>query len=388
MSWMEKITIAGVYESPRRKAPGIHPFQIQAECIKGALDDAGIAPSEVDGLCAASGYDQEGGYVADILEVVEYLGIEPAFFDSTDVGGCSSICHVGHAAAAIACGMAKVVVISYASCNRSIKGMGTGDANTRANGPGQFEAPYGFTQIGGIALLAARHMADYGLTRDQMSAVPVLMRANAAHNPQARYRDPISASDVVASPMISTPFHLLDCCSVCDSGGALVLVSADRARDCRTTPVRLIGFGEAATHMSLNQQFALDHTPGELSAKRAFDMAGLGIGDMDVAQLYDAFSISPILAAEDLGACPKGQGGAWFADGNAAPDGVMPVNTDGGGMSSNHAGKRGIMAMIENVRQLRGDAPGLQLDAPETAVAHGMGCTYAAAATLIMGKDA
>lgn len=388
MSWMENIAIVGAFESPRRKAPGIHPFQIHAECVKGALEDAGIEPGEVDGFCAASGYEQEGGYVADLLEVTEYLGIEPTYFDSTDVGGCSSICHVGHAAAAITCGMAKVVVVSYASCNYSIGAMGTSDANTRESGPGQFETPYGFTQIGAIALLAQRHMARYSLTREQLSAVPVLMRANAAHNPQARYRTPITHEDVVSSPVISTPFHLLDCCCVCDSGGALVLTSIERAKDCRKTPIQLLGFGEATTHMSLNQQFALDHTPGEISASRAFEMTGLSWKDVDVAQLYDAFSISPILAVEDMGICDKGSGGAFFADGRANPDGELPVNTDGGGMSSNHAGKRGIMTIIENIRQMRGEAPGIQIDDPITAISHGMGCTYAAAATLIMGVRA
>ncbi|WP_103873983.1 thiolase C-terminal domain-containing protein [Bosea lathyri] len=380
-----KTSIVGAYESPRRQAPRLHPFALQMECISGALADAGLALSDVDGLCVAAGDWAEGGGVSSLTEFAEYAGIKPTYFDSTDVGGCSYIVHAGHAAAAIAAGLADVVVISYASCPRWWPlTTPSFDPFVLPAGPGQFELPYGPTLISAYAMFAQRHMALYGTTSEQLAKVAVTFRQHAANNPDARFRTPLTIDDVLGSAMIATPLRKLDCCVVTDGGGAIVMTSRERARDCRSKAVHLAGFGTAVARTQISQ---IDHdltTPAAISGPRAFAMAGVGHADIDVAQLYDAFTITPMLALEDLGFCAKGESGAFVDDGHLTLGGMLPCNTDGGGLSSNHPGKRGIFAMIEGVRQLRGEGPGVQVPDAEVALVHGLGGTFCAAATAIL----
>ncbi|MEZ2408901.1 hypothetical protein AB6806_18995 [Bosea sp. RCC_152_1] len=380
-----KASIVGAYESPRRQAPRLHPFALQMECISGALADAGLSLSDVDGLCVAAGDWAEGGGVSSLTEFAEYAGIRPTYFDSTDVGGCSYIVHAGHAAAAIAAGLADVVVISYASCPRWWPlTTPSFDPFVFPAGPGQFELPYGPTLISTYAMFAQRHMALYGTTSEQLAKVAVTFRQHAANNPDARFRAPLTVDDVLGSAMIATPLRKLDCCVVTDGGGAIVMTSRERARDCRSRPVHLAGFGTAVARTQISQ---IDHdltTPAAMSGPRAFAMAGVSHADIDVAQLYDAFTITPMLALEDLGFCAKGESGAFVDDGHLALGGLLPSNTDGGGLSSNHPGKRGIFAMIEGVRQLRGEGPGVQVPDAEVALVHGLGGTFCAAATAIL----
>lgn len=380
-----KASIVGAYESPRRQAPRLHPFALQMECIKGALADAGLGLSDVDGLCVAAGDWAEGGGVNSVTELAEYVGIKPTYFDSTDVGGCSYIVHAAHAAAAIAAGLADVVVISYAACPRWWPlTTPSFDPFVFPAGPGQFELPYGPTLISAYAMFAQRHMAVYGTTSEQLAKVAVTFRQHAANNPDARFRAPLTVDDVLASAMIATPLRKLDCCVVTDGGGAIVMTSRERARDCRSKPVHLAGIGTAVSRTQLSQ---IDHdltTPAAISGPRAFAMAGVDRTDVDVAQLYDAFTITPMLALEDLGFCAKGESGAFVDDGNLALGGTLPCNTDGGGLSSNHPGKRGIFALIEGVRQLRGEGPGVQVQDAEVALVHGLGGTFCAAATAIL----
>ncbi|TCK30865.1 acetyl-CoA acetyltransferase [Ancylobacter aquaticus] len=380
-----KASIVGAYESPRRQAPRLHPFALQMECIAGALDDAGIALSEVDGLCVAASDWAEGGGVSSLTEFAEYAGITPTFFDSTDVGGCSYIVHAGHAAAAIATGLAEVVVISYAACPRWWPlDTPSFDPFVLPAGPGQFELPYGPTLISAYALFAQRHMALYGTTSEQLARVAVTFREHAANNPHARFTAPITIDDVLASTPIASPLRKLDCCVVTDGGGAIVMTSAERAKDCRRRPVHLAGFGSAAARTQISQ-IALDlSTPAAISGPRAFAMAGIGHDDIDVAQIYDAFTITPMLALEDLGFCGRGESGGFVDDGHLTLGGRLPTNTDGGGLSSNHPGKRGIFTLIEGVRQLRGEGPGLQIPDAEVALVHGLGGTFCAAATAIL----
>jgi acetyl-CoA acetyltransferase len=381
----KKASIVGAYESPRRQAPRLHPFALQMECITGALADAGLSLSDVDGLCVAAGDWAEGGCVSSLTEFAEYAGIKPTYFDSTDVGGCSYIVHAGHAAAAIAAGLADVVVISYASCPRWWPlATPSFDPFVFPAGPGQFELPYGPTLISAYAMFAQRHMALYGTTSEQLAKVAVTFRQHATNNPDARFRTPLTVDDVLASTMIATPLRKLDCCVVTDGGGAIVMTSRERARDCNSRPVHLAGFGTAVARTQISQ---IDHdltTPAAISGPRAFAMAGVGHADIDVAQLYDAFTITPMLALEDLGFCAKGESGAFVDDGHLALGGLLPTNTDGGGLSSNHPGKRGIFAMIEGVRQLRGEGPGVQVPDAEVALVHGLGGTFCAAATAIL----
>jgi acetyl-CoA C-acetyltransferase len=382
-----KVAIVGAYESPRRKADGVHPFQIHAEVARGALDDAGVTLDEIDGYCTAAGEAGEGGGVEDVIELTEYLGLKSAtYFNGTDVGGCSYIVHAGQAMAAIASGLADMVLITYASCPRWWPlTTPDWDVPTFPIGPGQFEFPFAPTVPADHAIAAQRHMSQYGTTSEQLARIAVTCRANAANNPDARFRDPITVDDVLASPVIASPLHKLDCCVVTDSGGAVVLASAERARDCAKPPVWIQGFGAAITQFHTNQMEDATVTPAALSGPRAFEMAGVGHDDIDVAQLYDAFTITPILALEDLGFCEKGEGGPFVEAGNIDADGTLPINTDGGGMSSNHPGKRGMLAMIEGVRQLRGEGPGAQVAGAKTSLVHGWGGSFSAAATMILG---
>jgi acetyl-CoA C-acetyltransferase len=383
VGWSGEVAIVGAFESPRRRAPGVHPFQIQAECVRAALEDAGLSMADVDGFCTSANSPGEGAGWMDICEVAEYLGLRPTFLDGTDTGGAAPIAQAAHAAAAIAAGMAEVVVVSYAGCSSS----GGGDFDTLPStwGPWAFEAPYGFTTVATYALAAQRHMHEFGTTSEQLAEIAVQCRANASLNPDAWFREPITVEDVLASPVIASPLHRNDCCVVTDSGGAVVLVGKDRARDVRTKPAWLLGFGEALGAMRMSQMESFTETPGVVSGGRAFGMAGVSRGDIDCAQLYDSFTITALLALEDLGFCAKGEGGPFVESGAISPKGEIPINTDGGGLSSNHSGRRGMYALIEAVRQLRGESPGAHLDSPKLALAHGVGGQLSATATMILG---
>ncbi|KUM27028.1 hypothetical protein AU467_18825 [Mesorhizobium loti] len=385
MNLLSRAAIVGAYESPRRKANDIHPFQIFHEVIAGALEHAGLTYGDVDGLCVTAGDVGEGGSAEDVIELAEYLGITPRFFDSTDVGGCSALVQTARAAAAIACGMADTVVIAYAACPRWFP-FGPTNPMSWPVGPGAFEMPYGMTNITAYGLYAARHMHKFGTTPEQLASIPVAIRANAASNPNALMRDPISVADVLSSPMISSPLHKLECCVVTDSGGAVVLTRRDRAKDLRKKPVRMLGYGEAITGVHVNQTFDMD-SPGIHSGRRAFEAAGIKPADVDVAQIYDAFSITPLIGLENLGFCKAGEGGPFAASGAISAGGSIPINTDGGGLSSNHPGKRGVFVLIEALRQLWGESPGYPVPDCEISLAHGWGGFFSAASTMLLARS-
>ena len=380
--------IVGVYESPRRQASGIHPYTIHAECIKGALADSGLLPQDIDGYCTAAGDWAEGGASSDILDLAEFLEISPHYFDSTDIGGGSYVSHVGHAAMSISAGKASVVAISYAACPKSWPlPMTFWDGLTHPAGPGQFEIPYAPTVVASYALFAQRHFHEFGTTPGQLARIAVTCRGNAKLNPHARYRDTITVDDVLSSPTISSPLHKLDCCVVTEGGGAILVASEERARDCKEVPVWIRGFGEALGSLSLSRMAERIATPARLSGARAFSMAGITPDQVDTAQLYDAFTITVLMLLEDLGFCDKGEGGHFVESGAIDADGKLPINTDGGGLSSNHPGRRGIFTVIEAVRQLRGRGVGVQVPQCRTALAHGLGGIMSAGATLILSKD-
>ena len=360
------VAIVGVYESPRRVAPGVHPFEIHAEVVAGALRDAGLTLADVDGFATTATFPPESGWQLSAAEVIEYLGARPRWIDSSDLGGAAFVSHAGHAVAAIEAGLADVVVVSYAASGRSSV-VPYPDYNIGAWGPGQWEVPYGPTTVATYALAAQRHMHEFGTTSEQLAEIAVQMRANAAANPHARFRDPLTVDEVVGSALIASPLHKFDCCVVTDSGGAFVVTSLERARDLAGVPIAILGFGEAVGQTSMNQMPDLTVTSALDSGRRAFATSGLGPGDIDVAQLYDSFTITVALALESLGFVERGQSGPFVADGGIAPTGALPINTDGGGLSSNHPGRRGALALIEGVRQLRGDSPGVQLANPRHA---------------------
>ena len=357
-------------------------LQLHAEAAFNALRDAGIDKSEVDGLLCAR---------PSPTEVAHYLGITPRYVDGTAVGGCSFMIHVRHAAAAIAAGLCDVALITHGESGRSRLGMPPrpGDPASMA---GQFEAPYGVAgpptmfPIGVI-----RYMHQYGLTEEQLSSVAVAQRMWAARNPRALMRDPITVEDVLNSRLIAYPLHLLECCLVTDGGGALVLVSAERARAMGgpKPPVYLLGAGESVESpiVSMMEDFTSSKA-FRVSGTNAFREAGIAHADVDHLMIYDAFARLPIWGLEDLGFVGRGEAGAFIAEGRTQPGGELPLNTNGGGLSYTHTGMYGMFAIQESVRQLRGEAGEAQVPNVRISVCHGVGGMFAAAGTLVLTNTA
>jgi acetyl-CoA C-acetyltransferase len=351
-----EVAVVGAFESPLRKAPGVHPYAIQAECVRGALADAGLEFGDVEGFATAATFPPEGGWQMEIVELAEYVGLEPRWFDSTDTGGAAFITHAGHAAMAIAAGLIDVAVVSYGAAGRSST-IPVPDYNTNAWGPGAYEVPYGPSTIALYAIAAQRHMHEYGTTPEQLAEIAVQCRANAEGNPDARYRDPITAADVVASAELCSPLHLLDCCVVTDSGGAFVLASKRRAEQLSQKPVYLLGFGEALGQMQMNQMQDFTRTAAVRSGADALASAGMRPEEIDCAQLYDSFTITVLLTLESIGFCGPGEAGTFVEEGNLKPGGRLPINTDGGLIGNGEPiGASGLRQVHEIVLQLRGSA--------------------------------
>jgi len=378
--------IAGVYEHPSRFSPNKTEFQIMAECAKGALDDAGLERADIDGLFGAS---MSMGMMG-IVDLAEYLDLRPDYLDGTNIGGSSFVAHVTHAAAAIHAGLCNVALVLYGSTAASNSmAIGTGGSGGSKNPDAAFSSPYGMTTVGSYAMYANLHMATYGTTSEQLAEVAVTMRRHAGLNPNAKMKTPITVDDVLGSRMISRPLHLLDCCIISDGGGAVVLTSLERARDLSKPPVRLLGCGEAVQHQGVGRSDLIT-IAAQQSGDRAFNMAGLDRSDVDLAMIYDSFTITVLATLENLGFCGFGEGGDFVSGGGISIGGSLPVNPDGGGLSSNHPGMRGIFLVIEAVKQLRQECEGRQVSNPEVALAHGTGGTIGdkhSGATLILGVD-
>lgn len=362
--------------------------QIEARMVREALDDAGLDLADVDGLCANNGVG-----LGPTLGLAERLGITPRWTDTTQTGGSSFEIHVQHAAAAIALGLCDVVVVVYAATPRSDHKAGRGGWGTRTTGyetpQGEWERPHGLRMpMGAYALAASRHMYEFGTTSEQLAEIAVQTREWATMNPRARLQEPITVDDVLASPMEASPLHKLDCCLVTDGAGAVVLTSASRARALATPAAYVLGAGTAHTHAMISAMPDLTETGGVISGREAFRLAGLGPEDVDVVELYDSFTITVLLALEDLGFCPKGEGGGFVADGPLRPGGSLPTNTNGGGLAYTHPGQYGMFLLVEAVRQLRGQAGRRQVPGAEVALAHGSGGVLSALSTVILGSEA
>lgn len=360
------VAIAGVYEHPTRYAPDKTAYQLHAESARGALEDAGLSFRHVDGLCT-SGVGPIG-----ILSLAQHLNLRPRWLDSQAIGGSSFVSHCLHAAAAIDAGLCDVVLVTYgstASSERFAIGTGGGGMGDPAD---HFELPFGPTIVGSYAMVAQRHMHEYGTTSEQLAEIAVTMRHHASLNPHAKYRDPITVEDVLASRIISSPLHLLDCCIISDGGGALVLTSLERARDLAKKPVTILGAAEAVRHHGIGDRDLLDIAARQ-SGPLAFERAGVAHADVDLCMVYDSYTITVLATLEALGFCKLGEGGAFCADGRLRLGGALPTNTDGGGLSSNHPGMRGIFLVIEAVRQLRGERGATQVPDCEVALVHGTG---------------
>ena len=371
MSIRRKACIAGAFEHPTRKAPDKTVAQLHAEVARGALADAGLTLADVDGyFCAGDAPGLGANNMAD------YLGLNVRHVDTTDTGGSAYLVHVSHAAQAIAEGRCKVALITLAGRPRSEGSSGTAPrmvSNTTPDVP--WEMPYGPVTVNVYALAAARHMHEFGTTAEQLAWIKVAAAAHAQHNPNAMLRDAVTVQDVLASPMIADPLHKLDCCVVSDGGGALVVVHPDIAKSLKRPVVNVLGAGEAIKG-TLGGQVDLTWSAARYTGAAAFAEAGVKPADIQYASIYDSFTISVLIALEDLGFCEKGQGGRFVADGNLISGvGKLPFNTDGGGLCSNHPVNRGGMTKIlEAVRQLRGEAhPKVQVKNCDLAVAHGTG---------------
>lgn len=373
--------IVGAAESDLgQAAPGMTPADLMGQATHRALADAGLSLGDVDGVFAAGTQMMMGS-----LLLSEYLGITPRFHDSSNNGGSSFESHLRRAQRAIAAGECEVALIAYGSTQRSLLRSG---GTIPQEQPNPYEQDYGpMMPITAYALAASRHMHEYGTSRRDLAGVAVAARNWAKLNPKAWAREDLTVADVLNSPLISDPLTVRDCCLLTDGGGALIVTSADRAKDLLKPPVYILGTGEAQSHLNITSMPDLTVTSARESGAQAFAEAGLRPADVDVVELYDAFTINTILFLEDLGFVPKGEGGRFVADQGIGPDGSLPVNTNGGGLSYNHPGMYGLLLLVEAVRQLRGEAGARQVRGAEVALAHGNGGFLSHQATVILGSE-
>lgn len=371
--------IVGVGTYGLGEAPGLSEYEIMTGAIENALGEAGLTAKDVDAVFCTSMQQNMGS-----LTLAEYLGIQPRFSDSTVIGGSSNLAQVLIAMMAIETGVCETALIAYASNQRSTSGRLVSSSK-----PDPYEAPYNPRQpITSYALSASRHMHEYGTTREQLAEVAVAARAWAAKNPEAFMRDPLTIDDVLSARPISDPFTVRDCCLVTDGAGALVVTSAARAKDMPKAPAYVLGAAMAHWHRYIANMPDLTVTAASESGPRAYEMAGVKPADFDVVEIYDAFTINTIMFLEDLGFCPKGEGGRFVQDGAIAPGGKLPVNTNGGGLSCCHPGMYGMFPVIETVRQLRGEAGDRQIDGAALGLAHGNGGVFSSQVSLVLGTEA
>jgi acetyl-CoA acetyltransferase len=379
MSLRRRAAIVGVAESDLGEVgPGFTPLDLIGQATSRALEDAGLEREDVDGLFSASAY-----YHMPTLSVGEYLGIRPRYSDATSMGGSSFVSHLFHATAAIDAGLCEVALIAYGSTQRSDGGRLVSGSESLPY-EAQYKPRY---PVSMYALAASRHMHEYGTTREQLAEVAVAARAWAKLNPKAFVRDDLSVEDVLDSRMVSSPLSVLDCCLVTDGGGAMLVTSAGRARDLRKPPVFLLGAGEAHWHRNISQMPNLTVSAAAEAGPRAYQMAKIGPEDVDVAMLYDAFTINTVLFLEDLGFCKKGEGGAFVSGGRISPGGELAVNTSGGGLSYNHPGMYGLLLLVEATRQIRGECGERQVADANVALVHGNGGVLSSQVSAVLGSE-
>ena len=373
-----KSAIVGTGHAGFGEAHGLTAYDVMAQSALAALGDAGLKLSDVDGLFCTMMEDSMPALMA-----AEYLGIQPRFIDGTMSGGSSFVNYLTSATMALDAGLCDVALIVYGSNQRTASGR-----LVTASRPPAYEAPYNPRYpISAYAMAAARHMHEYDTTREQLADVAVAARAWAQRNPEAFERGPLTREDVLGARMVGDPLTVRDCCLVTDGGGAIVMVRADRARDFPKAPVYVLGSAAESSHRQISQMKDFTVTAARASGARAFAAAGVTPADIQAVELYDAFTINTILFLEDLGFCAKGEGGAFVEGGRIAPGGVLPVNTNGGGLSCVHPGMYGIFTVIEAARQIRGDAPGIQLKDIDLALAHGNGGVLSSQVTAILGSQ-
>ncbi len=375
-----KVAIVGAAETTRLGViPDMSAVELHAESARNAIADAGLTNADIDGVACAG---------QSPVAMAHYLGITPKYLDGTTVGGCSFMLHVRHAAAAIVTGMCEAVLVTHGESGRSRVGVGGWGGAGGATLQAQFESPYGPTGAPSMFPIGVlRYMKKYGLTHEQLAKVAVVQREWAKDNPRAMYRDPITVDDVLNSKLIAYPMHLLECCLVTDGGGALVVVSSDRAKDFPQKPVYVLGTGESSETPMISQMEDFTQSKAfRVSSEKAFDEAQISRDDVDHLMIYDAFAHLPIYGLEALGFVGPGEGGPFIEEGNTKPGGKLPMNTNGGGLSYTHTGMYGMFALQESVRQVRGTAPA-QVAGVKISVAQGVGGMFAAAGTVILTNE-
>jgi len=374
-----RTAIVGAATFGQGKAPGYEASDLAAIASAMALEDAGLSLADVDGLFFCHPTDTMGG-----LSFAQYLGIRPKVTDNNRTGGSAFQTYVEHAAYLLDAGAIDCALIAYGSNQATATGKLVSTVQ-----PMRYEAPYRpLNPVSSYALAAARYMHQYGATREQLGAVALAARKWATLNPEAFKRDALTMDDYLASRMVSDPLSVLDCCLVTDGAAAVVMTRADRARDLKRAPIKVLGAAAESHHREIGWLDDLTVTAAARSGARAYQQAGLTPADIDVVQVYDAFTINTILFLEDLGFCPKGEGARFVEDGRIAPGGALPVNTNGGGLSCCHPGMYGLFPIVEAVRQLRGEAGDRQVAGASFAIAHGNGGVLSSQATVILGAAA
>ncbi|MDB5556684.1 MAG: Acetyl-CoA acetyltransferase [Rhizobium sp.] len=369
-----KSAIAGVGTFGLGRAPGLSAMDLMTGATAKAVADAGIKLSDIDGICGGTLY-----HMFPTLSIGEYLGIRPKWACSDMTGGSSFLSHLLQATMAIDAGLCTTVLIAYGSNLKQAGTFGIYELPT-------FEKVYGLASpLPGYAMCAARHMYEFGTTRTQMAEVAVAARKWAQLHTDATMQAPLSIEDVLVSPLVADPLSRLDCCLMSDGGAAVIVTSPEHAKAMQRPPVYFLGGAGASWSREVSQIPDFTTTPTADCAPRAFEMAGITTDDVDVLQLYDAFTINVIMFLEDMGFCKKGEGGPFVSGGRIAPGGALPVNTNGGGLSFAHPGMYGLFTLIEATEQLRGTAGVRQIAGAEIAIAHGNGCTFSHEFTAVLG---
>ena len=378
---MIDVFVSGVAETPLGKVLDHSESSMAAIAAREALAEAGLTVKDVDGLFV--NYMGEESSV----QVGEYLGVQPRYADSSDLGGAAFDAFIHHAMLALEARRCDVALIVFASRQRTRRSRSRSLGNDGSLNA-QFEGAYGLAMpLGQFGLTAARYMHETGATSEHLAHVAVSARQWAALNPKAWSRDPLTVDEVLGSALVSDPLHKLDCCLILDGGGAVVLTRGDRAADADKRPVRVLGAGESHTHWNITQQRDVTRTAGVVSGREAFAMAGVMPADVDVFEPYDASTLHVLLALEDLGFCGRGEAGDFVAAGNTRPGGALPAQTSGGGLSYNHPGAFGVQLIVEAVRQLRGECGERQVPHAEVACVHGMGGLLSVGATVVLGRE-
>lgn len=370
------LAIVGAAEAPSQDSGAATPAGLMAEAAACALQQTTLEKSDIDGLFSASAY-----YYMPTVTLGDYLQIRPRFSDSSLIGGTSFVSHLQHAAAGIAAGMFEVGLIAYGSTQRT-------DGNRYVRSLSEmlpYDAPYGpHWPIAGYAMMAQRHMHEFGTTSEQLAQIAVAAREWAVLNPQSPQTEHLTVDDVLASPMICSPLHRLDCCLVTNAGAALIVTSPERAKEVCANPIYLLAEAETHYHRHISTMPDFTSSPAAKTGPRALERAGLTLDEIDVVQAYDSFTIATLVTLEGLGFCRKGEGGAFVEDGKLRPGGTLPLNTGGGGLSYRHGGMLGTILLVEAVTQLRGEGGPRQVAGAQLALVHGLGGVHMSGATAVL----